>query len=661
MSNIPRSRNKSCPHEEEVLGNKKFESRPPILRQMSSGSLNVRTTDSKPQRTAARTKTTSVSDKTDTALPNSMSMGIMNDLLECKLCNKRLRRPKMLPCQHTYCLSCLQGLVQPTSKAVDCPDCGLQVPLRTTGPDGVVELPPNLYLDSLLTVLQQDIACGAGDQRCSRCQTVGSASSCQHCRQAFCTVCWASHITELKSQLPSLLDQLSGAKETLDHRIQDFRDVCKRLKQHINLAVEVKIQTLRVEEEKLNIRANELLKQGEESVENLLGRIRDTEQTVSKGSDFDAISENKKKVAMFLQLHRTTSALLDEVSHWSEARPTFDADNFRIDMAGESKAAGEVEEADDVFDDDTVRNIAQVNSPDSLYHHYRERAFTPRVSLGRSVLQRPAGVAVAPWDEEVNMYIAGTEGRQVLVIDRNRMKLVHQLSAANMLYPHGIAFSKFLREVYVTDKWNHCVHVFSAEGTYLRQLGKKGHAEGHFQSPEGITSGPGPNGKDDETLLYVCDTGNDRVQIIHPCDGSVIYILGILDPLPGHKFKRTEFNQPTGIAVSQDRIVVADFGNKRIKTYSLTGERLSEFGSMGEARGQFHSPECVAVDHLGFILVGDSGNARVQIFRPNGTLVRIFGGRGSSPGKFAWVSGIAVTNNMDIIITDSRNSSVQIF
>jgi DNA-binding beta-propeller fold protein YncE len=74
----------------------------------------------------------------------------------------------------------------------------------------------------------------------------------------------------------------------------------------------------------------------------------------------------------------------------------------------------------------------------------------PRVSLGRSVLQRPAGVGVAPWDDGVNMYIAGTDGRHVLVIDRNRMKLVHQLSTPDMLYPHGIAFSKPLREVYVT-------------------------------------------------------------------------------------------------------------------------------------------------------------------------------------------------------------------
>jgi hypothetical protein len=54
--------------------------------------------------------------------------------------------------------------------------------------------------------------------------------------------------------------------------------------------------------------------------------------------------------------------------------------------------------------------------------------------------------------------------------------------------------------------------VFSAEGTYLRQLGKKGRAEGHFQSPEGISSGPGLDGNDDQTFLYVCDTGNERVQ-----------------------------------------------------------------------------------------------------------------------------------------------------
>jgi hypothetical protein len=97
------------------------------------------------------------------------------------------------------------------------------------------------------------------------------------------------------------------------------------------------------------------------------------------------------------------------------------------------------------------------------------------------------------------------------------------------------------------------------------------------------------------------------------------------------------------------------------QTYSLTGEKLEEFGSRGEEKGQFFSPECVAVDHLGFILVGDSGNARVKILQPNGTVVKVFGGRGTNPGKFSWVSGITVASNMDIIVTDAKNGCVQIF
>jgi DNA-binding beta-propeller fold protein YncE len=76
----------------------------------------------------------------------------------------------------------------------------------------------------------------------------------------------------------------------------------------------------------------------------------------------------------------------------------------------------------------------------------------PRVSIDRSVLQRPAGVGVAPWDDGVHMYIAGTDRRKVLVIDRNRMKIVRQLITPDMLYPHGIAFCKHRREVYVTGR-----------------------------------------------------------------------------------------------------------------------------------------------------------------------------------------------------------------
>lgn len=58
-----------------------------------------------------------------------------------------------------------------------------------------------------------------------------------------------------------------------------------------------------------------------------------------------------------------------------------------------------------------------------------------------------------------------------------------------------------------SDKWKHCVHVFSKDGDYLRSIGQKGSRVGMFRSPEGIATDNAQN------HIYVVDTGNDRVQV----------------------------------------------------------------------------------------------------------------------------------------------------
>ncbi|KAM4732086.1 E3 ubiquitin-protein ligase SH3RF2 isoform 2-T2 [Anableps anableps] len=70
-------------------------------------------------------------------------------LLECPLCFEQLdASAKVLPCQHTFCLSCLQrhGVAQ---SQLFCPECGTPVPVRT-----LEELPENLLLVRLLEGLQ---------------------------------------------------------------------------------------------------------------------------------------------------------------------------------------------------------------------------------------------------------------------------------------------------------------------------------------------------------------------------------------------------------------------------------------------------------------------------------------------------------------------------
>ncbi len=73
----------------------------------------------------------------------------------------------------------------------------------------------------------------------------------------------------------------------------------------------------------------------------------------------------------------------------------------------------------------------------------------------------------------------------------------------------------------------------------------------------------------EEGNIFVLDAGNSRVQMFGP-DGSYLRTLGGPGQGPG------ELQTPFGIAITGDRIVVNDFGNNRLSSWSLDGEHLSD-------------------------------------------------------------------------------------
>lgn len=342
-----------------------------------------------------------------------------------------------------------------------------------------------------------------------------------------------------------------------------------------------------------------------------------------------------------MNLHRNTSKILDEISHWGENRKIFDAEGFKLEEDNEGLNS-EVDETE-------VKNGIRLTSDplentNTLVSYYKSKSFKPKIQWTKT--PRPAGVAVPPWSN--NIYVAATDTKMILILNPQKGKIIGKIQTPELLCPHGIAFSKNRKEMYVTDRWRHCIHVFSSFGDYLRNLCSRGNAEGKVRSPEGIAVTP----NDD---LVVCDTGNDRILILEPITGEQKNSIGWLG-------RRTVLNMPTSVAVTEDnKIIVADTGNHRIKVFKMDGTKLMEIGSLGRNKGQFRSAEVVAVDPLGFILVGDAGNARIQIFEPSGSLIRVFGGAGDGPGVFKWVSGIAVTPQLDIITTDHKSRRLQIF
>ena len=95
----------------------------------------------------------------------------VDKLLECPVCLEQIKRPKMLPCQHTLCrFPCLfQMIAKKTTKAkkltIECPICrgnctlGGKIGLRYDITDlnvwkshALNELPDNLYLKNLLEI-----------------------------------------------------------------------------------------------------------------------------------------------------------------------------------------------------------------------------------------------------------------------------------------------------------------------------------------------------------------------------------------------------------------------------------------------------------------------------------------------------------------------------
>jgi DNA-binding beta-propeller fold protein YncE len=61
--------------------------------------------------------------------------------------------------------------------------------------------------------------------------------------------------------------------------------------------------------------------------------------------------------------------------------------------------------------------------------------------------------------------------------------------------------------IYVTDKNNNRIQIFTSDGQFLTKFGETGSGDGQLSGPEGV-------GVDKESgAVYVADTGNSRIQL----------------------------------------------------------------------------------------------------------------------------------------------------
>ena len=83
-----------------------------------------------------------------------MAEDAINLMLECSICQEQFSDPRVLPCQHTFCLLCLEKLIkhQRTKASIPYPICRATYHLLTAGIHG---LPKNIFAGNLIDIVGQ--------------------------------------------------------------------------------------------------------------------------------------------------------------------------------------------------------------------------------------------------------------------------------------------------------------------------------------------------------------------------------------------------------------------------------------------------------------------------------------------------------------------------
>ena len=641
----------------------------------------------------------------------------LHEEVSCSVCMCTFTDPKQLPCLHSFCLNCLNG-IQRTSGVhgkIRCPECRKQFDIPRSGNPS--EFPTNFRINRLLDVLAIK-ECNTAGVKCGNCDKRSAETLyCFQCCSFWCGECISAHniirahkqhktlaLKDFQDQDIEAVLKRPAFCQTKNHENKELEFFCKVCQVAIcnacavteheghkkviletaanekKLQIVSRIKSLKdIEQEKRN--QVEKIEQDSMEVQVQVAYVKGKVQTSAE--QLIAIIEAKKQDifnAVDKQAHDSLKGLTSKKDQIEDELKKIQSAIKRTESLLEQSSSAEILGLSKTFDTFLQEHGVKVNFDSQSIPRF---SYIDNVELIN--LMKGKGIG------NVKTIFYETRAQPT------RAKCFTPLlsfggfgeSVGKLCTPWGVAVND-RDEIAVTELNNSRVSVFSSDGTHLRSFGKYGKNNGELTYPRGIAF-------DKHGNIIVADAGNHRIQVFS-MNGKFLRRFGEEGSLDH------QFNCPHGLSISRNgNIIVVDRSNKLIKIFSSSGEFLHKFGGegslgdplhciqqgeyfivsdfkdhcikmfdregkfanrfgmVGNKDGEFSNPAFLSVNKEGLLMVCEYRNSRVQVFDLTGKFVTKFGSEGSRKGEFRAPVATASLGDGRVVVSDAQNHRIQVF
>ena len=640
---------------------------------------------------------------------------LLNNLHEevsCSVCMSKYTDPKQLPCLHSFCLHCLNGIQRTSGRRdkIACPECRQEFNVPDNG--NLAALPTNFRINSLLDVLAIK-ECNTTGVKCGNCDKRSKES--HYCFQ--CCAFWCGECITFHNGMKANKDHYALALE--DFQDHDFENILKRptfcaIPGHEKKEIEFFCNICEVaicnacaltnhdghgkilleqtaNERKLRIKSaiesqrkraqtkRSKITKLDESLSEVQEQAVRVKRNVQEYADSIIAAIEAKKLEIFDDVERRTKQSLQKIGKRKEEieeqarRYESEIENTKTLLKRSTSA--QLMQPNELFDKILKEENFQEESDrddgffQELYFVQNHKLFDliRTEQIGSLKERQTRAQQSRAGGKGISKVIVGLEAQLVVTTRNKECQPCYDNNNCVTLEISNREGENCAAEVQVQDNKDGTYKIkYFAKETGTCHASVKVNGEHIRGSPfevevkprqfrpvlsfgEQILKYPWGVAVNEQDEIAVSDTRNHKIHLFKS-DGTHIRSFG------GKGAQHGEFDFPCGTAYHGDNIIVAEQCNHRVQVLSRQGEYLRHFGAKGTLDHQLKLPTGLSIDSDGNIIVADRGNKLIKIFSADGRFLNKLGTEGSFTESYH-----CIQHNNNLVVSDRGDECIKCF